>query len=900
MEPVFNNSLQAGIVDDVLAVAPVITLGSVDAKIAQVQRALATITAESYYAKDTYFWRSYANKTRGFTAVGHCKEAFKTIDDTLLDDRSTLYKDVVEVLGRSDLATRLQTLQGCEVKALTCQQTVTLLAGMKESRYQILYPIMREQVAALDALVASQDDIKTKVDRLAEILAECTKATEEYLVRDVAIELYKLVGVAANKLKEQLDNTVIMEDRKIEVVDSIDGQLRTVDSSLSAVRAEVKTIFYKKLWVPLDTSDAAKEALNRLKTYVGDLYFWKNAPTGTWAGYKLGYYPQTGAHGVLMEEEIGQRIAGLSQRLQKKLLQICRAEVPPEKQEKLNGKLDECLHYYNRLAEDIESHFEILFTLPHDGLHETVRNYAFGLRAALSEVAHTLALVKDLSCQYSKTVFKAQRIVKAFLVPQVIASNVDVASFTDACLLFDVGMSIREVKEAEAQKVPRFVHEAAGYVTRTSNLVQQVFAKHAPVCLALSDEEKAVWEIILKRESLDTLYYKTENRQLLPKRLQTVVIKLATRALFLSKDGEVNSRLELLLSLIKRDDKYLATCQSVAQFRTIIDEYDSWHAPWRRDQLLQQADEVLSAIFKAESEQADVLVYSKIVQRCIEFARRRVSPDEGNAVPNVQKRRDSLAKLLFERLDALAQRRAYVRFYDKFLAKQLDYWVTELDDGYTVLTEIDVHARDIKNRFPGEIEQDCKKRLLESFVLRVLVACLHEENDAERAEAQEHVNNILELEGYAEYRNGFSDYIKQILFENTVNKILGGKLLVGPNELKAFIEGPVQEFLGYTRVAFSSNKLQHALYVLILKEQGLTNDRQVLTNMFKEAKDEQAFDKWFSDYRVFLVSSSANNVFIEAMQKGAEVLKNHVGANEACKLQQIAEQVRLYSGALAK
>ncbi len=881
-----RNIPPAGLMQEV----QLVTMSEVDQKIAKVQQDFSLIEKELPIVRNTFFWRSYSAKIRGYNAVSHINAA--------LDSAKALcpaaLEGLIEAASRADLTARLDKVFELDRKMLFCKRSVEMFDVMKEKRFQIVFQTTRDQVAKLDAMLASQDSFELKLEQLEEVIEQCKKTTEEWFLQEESVDMYKITQATARALKIQIGDQPVL-------VQQIDQKIAVIDESLRLVNQDLRSLFKRNMDDAAYITPEAMESLKSLKAFHQDFYFWKDAPPGSRVGYYVArYYPETGAHGVAMEEDIGQRIVGLRAALEKMVNKLCKKELSDLQTDKLKTKLNEYHQYFITLENDLEVKTNAIYEKPRDALHEVLRNYAHGLRMSLYEVANSFLLAMDLSGSYVRSVIKAQVVLQRFLAPAAVSAIADVQTFNDVRRFFDVGKQLEVVGDGLAVE---FADAAVtAYVERIKNAVVQIFKKHALETLVLSAEEEVVFDMVMKGVSIDALYYKNEDKRYLPKRLQSVVVKRATTALFVANKGSIDSELELLLTTIMRDERYQGTCDYDKEFCGIIQEYNGWHQSWRRDRFLEQAHSILLSIYTMFEGPADALVYAKIVQSCIDFARLPVV-GEGSGGVQVQNRLNSLSKFLYSRLETLAQKHAYVRFHDKFLTKKMDFWVTEEGEGYSLLTEIEAAAKP-DNYIRGENKKDCKKRLLESFVLRVLAACFYENQPEEIEAAQAHIGNILELEIYKELRDDFSEYTKQLLHENTMNKILIGKMDVGYNERKAFIDGPVAEFMETKQLALGSNKVAHALFVLILNEQAKSKDVCTLAQKFIEKKGEVAFGEWMRAYRVFMLSVSTDQAFVRALQqwdaRTKVAVEIRVGTDEASKVRQSANLVALYTEGLVR
>lgn len=835
---------------------PVYTLQDVDGSITRVQQALAVISREAPLAKNSMYWRTQAENN----AVALMKEALDAIDEA-----QTSVK-LVQATNKVELASRFEAVFGAEQKAFLVKHQISLLTSMTNRRFPALYQTMREMTVTLNQIAASRDDADEKVRRLGEVLVVCNQALDEYQSCEESMEMYALFKAAHARLGLEGEQAM--------------GQLRVADEKLADLKVNIAPIVQTAFWMCPGPSEEEKNALSAIKQYDDEFYFWRNAPTGSRVGYYVGrYYPETGQHGVAMEENIGKRIVALRKELDTRINKLLTKELNPERLERLTKRLDAYVHYITALGQDVEGAFTALCQKPNDALHETLCNYVHGLRFSLIEISQALHVAKQLSTPFACMVARGRRLLASYLLPAKAANSVE-EGFNEVESLYNLGLQLKVIAATDNTMRDG---DAKSYVVALASRVQEIYQKHGQESLLLDADEAAVFDFVMQGGGVERFYAKGEQRIYLPKRVQTVLMKWATEALFIHGDDFINTRLELLLRTLDTTKVYKLTYQGQHRFERVITEYNRLHAAFRREELLTEANGILQEIYKALKQKPNIFAYVAIMHRLFAFSQMKIE-EKG-----IELRRNAFVAFLYGELEELADSYNYVRLYDKAVARPASWWSTEEGEGYTVLTALDVASKD-----PEE-----KKKLFISFCLHFLAVSLYE-NGHEQESARRHVRNILELDGYKEYREEFANYpyIERLIAENTANTVIDASWVIGGNERSLFLNKPVKELLEQESQPAECSKMQHALFLLILEEEKRSHGKQPFKERFIAAKGEEAFTLWMKSYRTFLVSSLDHATIESLAAKPSHELIGRLGKLEAEKVTQVAKAVLLYTDRL--
>ncbi len=324
----------------------------------------------------------------------------------------------------------------------------------------------------------------------------------------------------------------------------------------------------------------------------------------------------------------------------------------------------------------------------------------------------------------------------------------------------------------------------------------------------LTKEEKVIWNIVMGRSFGDA-----DEIAGLALRVQIYLLNRIDR-FFNSKKLDVE--LELLLHALRNDPstKGLYTSNN-EKLRNDIRLYDRVTEQNRNPALFQQAYDGLLLIHQAQMH-ACIYTYTCAWQKCIEFARL----DGYNKEQHSQ-----LAALLYSKLDVCQvalkfvglkgrNRYCYIGAQDSFCDHD---WVA-LDD--------------------------------ESALLRHLASALYASGQAERHAAQTWLFAAIQKID----EKGLWEPILQLIYENTMNKIITGSFAVCQKELELFIEGPAKVFLRKDNVALADCKLQHALFFLVLQERALEGVPRPVSNLFLQLKGEHFLEKWYQSHLNFVAN----------------------------------------------
>ncbi len=327
---------------------------------------------------------------------------------------------------------------------------------------------------------------------------------------------------------------------------------------------------------------------------------------------------------------------------------------------------------------------------------------------------------------------------------------------------------------------------------------------------ACAREDIAVWDAVMAGDFGDD-----EQMAGIALMLQNYLIKQVEPIL---QSKVRNIQLELLLYRVRtlpagRPSPYDLS-RANWQLSCSINNYDSIFEEARCDALLKQAVDVLQHILQAAKDPQDIFAYAKGWQMSIEFAR-----DPGFKALDEEQHR-MLAVLLYSKLDALIKIPSYIPLVGV--------------SRYCSIT-------------PNQLVVD---RNDESALLRLIACALYGSDQGEKGLAQACVTKILELEDLS----ALSEQMMRLIFENTMDKLIKGVFEVGKNEKQLFFEGPAKALLKRDDVLFADCKVQHALYFMMIQEQGINQAARPFTALFLQLKGKSLLDQWVKQYQLFLGS----------------------------------------------
>ncbi|MBS0635137.1 MAG: hypothetical protein JSR37_06715 [Verrucomicrobia bacterium] len=754
-------------------------------------------------------------------------------------DFSFMHTQVQKSKTKRSTEKKLEHLVRTERDCLPLRARVELLETLRINRFITMYATCKSE---LDDLIIQLRENSTPGGKLAIVQAAVNKVIaiiardftklDQTMFRDPAIELLKIAQAAV---------------RELELHNGPQAALNTqiAESLVTVFETPEFAPLVKTTEGPAEESPEVTAKLDELKKVDGEYSYWKKTGWVTYGYHLVGSHGPTELLGIRVENEVRYSVSGLLEGYDALFKRLFDGEIELE-------SLRNTIALYKSCIDSLQRRLLLLVTEIHLrplGELEPLLVIANGCNMALVEARAMHKIAVSLATAETVSVCKAQRVLRNYL-------KVGKEPMTKAVLLYKTAAALDLLSPEVDPKTP---------IERLSQTVQGVYEKFVGKDITFNESEESVWDAVMQGE-IDTLYKKGENRQFLPERLQTLLIKHITYKLFRNKNHAADGELELLVCATKADDRYAATVERSTDFRDVIAAYDNTYQVGRSEEMLREANAILVDIFSLQlgddrSMPKCALIFASLYQRCFEFHK---NDQLGRIADDI---RTSLYLLLFKKLGKLAEDLEFPKINEKYhLNKSVEKWPTDFDAirrdhkpndgpvdyGYTILTQL-------------EAQRELTPKGLESFLLRLLACCLYSKDEKEKAMAQAHVQNILEQKDYADFRVGFSPAMEALIFENTMNKILEASLLVGPNEKKLFVDGPVSRFMQGGDLPFSSNKVEHALYALIMREQGKPKHERILTNSFKTLKGKREFENWCKPYRSFIVSRATNQAALQTI-----------------------------------
>ncbi len=846
---------------------PPITLVEADTAITEIRRDFFDVRA-------LLFWRFDEKK-------GVQDRCMRMLNYVLPKNSILSHGDIQEIDNKRELALVMDKLMTCEKDLLTVTKSAGLLETVRVANFVSTYDMLKRRLNLHKRMLDDRTHVVGKVGIIQGSLSPIAKdvADNDFIkmqLLDPALELYKMFEMSLNQVKAEVD---AMPDELLDVQENRNSKSNLLQD-LEVIATELKEAYsrlheripnpkFVKTRQPANISDAEIARIDILLTGFSckekEYSFWKYFSTlsPTYLAHLVGSYSPSALLGVTIEKDVAQVVPGIERALQDLFTGIFQGTTEEERATKSINDISLCIA---RLQTKLEQHRESLYKLSVDDLTQTLLSFVNGCDMSLVELRLLHEIAESLNTPHILAVCKAERTLMNYLAPLGRSAVATLEEFEDNAALFALGKDISHFKGDNEAGIDE---QLEACINRIAKTVNDIFENQMESTKS-TENERAVWTCIFNRSlfapiSFDALYDKKENRDVLPARLQSVLVNRITTLLYLSKPAKIDSELEILLAIAKNDEKYGATLQANISFAEIIHAYDDEYIFGRKDELIMNAFDILFKINAALQDSKNALAFAQIFQFALEFARKKINCANVDEARKIKKRQKSLSQLLFSKLDALADDNGYPRLFQKFYLNTMEYWVTnEAEDGYTLMTELQ------KEGLKEIVPMPRKKLLLESFLLRALTAALYETDMHEKEYARQHVQNILELPFYESLRENLSDSILDLLHENTAQNILRGKIRIPvnckmgdkdfPNELTLFMEGTVAACMEHEEVSFGYNSTFLAMYILSLQDRGM------IAKVFKDHKKEkELLEKWCDEHQSLLVSSSVHRVYFDAL-----------------------------------
>lgn len=787
----------------------------------------------AYRAQGPFFPRQPSGTIREIDAkIQALEKSISLVQNTLLQAKGAFFWCAVDANAISSLHGKIQSLEG----------TLSLHESDLYSDQGGLHKDLSS--------VCDKQSVLARLDKLQAL-------EREYFYQERSVELI-------NSLKDQkfLDALVAFKDAirttcttsepLAQQNEKLESQIEALNAALTAAKSNFQKAYFDSPHISSPDSALVEATLKQLNDSDSEFRFWKKTDAYTWTiSWVPGTYSTTGPLANELYENVGQKIGALRNALQGTLVSIFTHEQAPREEGVDSGLPCMLQLYYHCIAQlqtTLDAYRTKINTSAFDALTIQLLDYVNGLDLALVELRGLHELVRKCSAPDILALFKAQSLTKRVITFQPTSLNPSLQSFQVALAAFTAGEQVQAV--AHNYSVIEPLNGLSLFAKSTAETVRRVYEKCVPEHIALTETDRAVWEHIIRGKPFNALYYENEEQEatdavdhavLVPHKLQTLFIKRACHALFTSQEQPIDSELELLLHVLKTNPNYKDIYKedeigllhnqgsrdpaTELEFRKIykkngefmhaIVAYENAYRHTRNSEQVNTAYQILSHIFLALKEPRDVLSFAQILQRCAEF-------EALDKTSSPQSPHRTLVNLLYWNLDALADKYTYL---------------------YTSLT-------------------------------RAFACFLYGTDEKEKEAAEAQIHAILTLDAHEQERQEFSDDTKQLLAEYTMERVFAQTIPFSDFEIVEFFNGPVEAFLEQKLSGFASRKIQHALYVLLTRDEGQPDTTHSIKNRLVFKMGEKAFYEWQSRYRTFLASSTLHIVFHQVLAE----TKNHPAA----------------------
>ncbi len=436
----------------------------------------------------------------------------------------------------------------------------------------------------------------------------------------------------------------------------------------------------------------------------------------------------------------------------------------------------------------------------------------YDVERELVSIRQLLSLLKRVQDPKLEPLFRVQKSFNNWLLVGDATTYEAGLEFCRAARLFEeAGRALGPPKESS--KLNTRLH-------RTYNTLRTLFMRELKAALAPQGHDKSLWQEIVTNKP-------QANKPELVVKLERYMLRRVAAALFLN-GGALDIELELLLLVVRNSEALNGVCTSNKELKELLDSYDKAVKLHRSDAFLTHALTVLSLIHKAKAVAGNPFAYIEACQSCLEFARSPVSA-------LVQKEHKELVAFLNSQFDDLLKDEGYIPLKGAFRDDALENFKEAVSDGQKFITILRA------TKYSGEwhpINSE-ESHAFESFLTRVLAACLYSQDEGERLFGQELFSLLMDHDGYEEYRKGISSPTKSLITANTVQKIrLGVKLSV--NEEKAFLEGPALNALTQKSFQLYDIVIHDALFTKV-KEEG----QQGRFSQYVQGHLKEGFSLWY-------------------------------------------------------
>ncbi len=567
-----------------------------------------------------------------------------------------------------------------------------------------------------------------------------------------------------------------------------------------------------------------------------DFSFWKyHQKKSYW--HTIGYYPQTGAMATAMEENIGQVISGLLQKLRNQLFDYSKGQFHKALEQEIKDSWS-CLQ---TLEETFTRYFEQSCRTPFDELTQNVLDYAHGIRYAFGQTRSLLKLAAKCSSGPARTIFGAVHSLQTHYEKQDYTSDLEQT--------LGLAATIVATKEAEKNR-PRSGHGSLRpLLCNTLDVLNEIHAQKNPQLFSLTEHEAIAPQWILAKNPINALYEHDEARGQLPLVVMNYISKRIMSFLYLPSDTH-DIELELLLEILKNEKPplgqislYMQSIKAHPAFETLITTYETAYMPFRlSDEQLLCGLAIARSTLQSQDHRGNALEHARAWQLLFEFTRKHKG-----------QKADALEKALVGYLNIAASEKKYVPIYSTVARRDNETWPVDANNPEEFLSHIQQAYEECRVQVPNLTEQ----QLFDSVLLRLLCSSCFALDKEEQVTSHKQLISLFMALSESDFLLNIPEDLKQLVCESACDKILGcnfendggENVAITHVELKLLLDGPIEDFFSGAR--WKNDKIEMVIFKLIQAEFFTRSDKP-LKNKFIKEKGELAFHRWFDNFERML------------------------------------------------
>ncbi len=698
-----------------------ITIKDLDRKIVAIERKVDALAADILSVKQVYYWRC---ENKELPKI-NLSESIREIHNLLLTEGG-IWADCERVADSTLLHSRISNIHKIQAKYFVFEKSINVLLSVGQNTFVGMYGTLSEMVDLLIRVV----DPKVSPVQKTEILTIEFKGKHFDVAsespRDIGIELLKLFEMAFVQCIEQL-HEISGQNDNIEILSKM---LDVVKNRISSYEAHTPRFSKDQPIYPFVEETEVQRVLSSVSKSKAKFSFWSMLSRVS----RLVSYIKSGEcerFGDKIEKKLGTQIAGMSEKLTRKLAKIMEGKISPEKCEEFTKKLDLYGNCYMQLKEKLQNKRKKIYRLTPDSTFKTLLNYAYGLRYELREVGFLLDIVRELSRPQALQLFSAQKLLAC-------DGTVRQKPVEKVLLYFQIGSCLKK-----AEKAPG---EYSHFLKLSHGFMRRLFNEKLADLIEITEGAAEIWNVL-------------QNDQKIEKKHDLFFVKAMVRAFFTVNPTHLSCEHLLLLSCLRRNVPMQQRLQQNLVFEELCSQYDTLCNEWGITELLNKSYDVLSLLLIATNCKPDARLKANAYQKFTEFE--------------------------------------HAAFTNSFLQAAMVKFLRQ---------------------------KSCWQH--ESIEFRSLACVLYGTDVNERRVSQEYV-----VANYIKLRQLLSADYMQLLFENTIEKIISNDDRITVDELHHLIEGPLTEFIVNKKTAFDEMRMRLAIDRLLEKENGVAEDEQIVTQL---------------------------------------------------------------------